>query len=157
MINSKFSGVLFCCGQLYLAIVLQITLVSNNYYRQRRTALLSELLNPGCHFGEGVDVRNVVDYECTLRSSVVNIIETVVLLLTSCVPNGKLVGIHFDSLGMTRISYFDSLLQTSCIHRTLLLVVECLLGKANGQRSFADPRYQIINTLRTYLLQAPLS
>ena len=157
MINSKLSGVLFCGGQLDLAIVLQITLVSNNYYRQWRTALLSELLNPGCHFGEGVDVSDVVDDQSTLRSSVINIIETVVLFLSSCVPNGKLVGIHFDSLGMSRISYFDSLFKTGCIDRALLLVIERFLGKANGQRSFANPRYQIIKSERTYLLQARLS
>lgn len=117
--------------KFYLPVTLQVTLVSNNLYRKWWTTLLSELLDPHAHFGEGVYIGDIIHDQGSLSSSVVDGVQGVMLLLSSSVPDGQLIHLRLHALGVLRVLYSHCLLQTSCVNGTLLGIAKLVYAETN--------------------------
>ena len=104
--------------------------------------MLAQFFHPHVHFLKRVHVCDIVDYQCSLCSSIVDGVETVVLLLPGRVPNGQLVPLgpscYYPSCSLI---HSHSLFKACGVECRLLAVIELVLAESHGTGGLTDSRY----------------
>ena len=90
MVNAEASRIAFALLESNLPARLQVGLICDDNNWQCISELVAKLFDPVRHFFEAIHVGNIVDNQGALRVTVVNRVESVVLLLARGVPNAQL-------------------------------------------------------------------
>lgn len=129
MLDTQLLGVVLRVLELDLPAGLKVALVTHDNNGQGVAALLSKLLYPHRHLGKGIKIGDIIHDQSTLGTSVVNRIETMVLLLARCIPDAELVRICLNSLHGVWVLNSDCLLQAGCINGALLSICKFVHAK----------------------------
>lgn len=112
--------------------ILDVAFVTRDDDRRLCWEVPLQLLDPHAHLVPRLHVGNIIHYQGTLRALVIDLIERVISLLTSCVPDVE--GALLPS------AHLHLLRETARVDRADLLLIEVAPAKPEGERGLPHTR-----------------